>query len=295
MDAEAKACQIIQWEVLKGLPGEGPIPKHFHLGHPTPWSEGRVLRFRNVDGSGWVGNFQVCGYGNTEVAEWPEAKAVVVILAGALYLIDSNDPGNYVTLGPQCSVSGTVLSKDRTKLFVAERYGVLAFGRDRTLIWRSEGLGGEIISIGDVDGVLEVDVEPELGEPTETVRLSQEDGRYLGAAHPNFILFLKPWVGLPAGSKSAKFFEDELIRELASSHSLYGHRVYAVAKNSTRDDVLFRLEDGTFGEVHLTFTKTPPEAIGWPRSRMFESLADWMIRSMLPEHSEHFGLFLRQE
>jgi hypothetical protein len=26
---------VVRWEVLKGLLGEGPLPKHFHMGHPT--------------------------------------------------------------------------------------------------------------------------------------------------------------------------------------------------------------------------------------------------------------------
>ena len=50
--------RIVRWEVLAGLPGEGPIPHHFHLGHPTPWKEGFVVRFWNQDGSEWVGNSQ---------------------------------------------------------------------------------------------------------------------------------------------------------------------------------------------------------------------------------------------
>lgn len=47
----------VGWEVLTGLPGDGPIPYHFHLGHPSPWAEGLVVRFWKADGSSWVGNF----------------------------------------------------------------------------------------------------------------------------------------------------------------------------------------------------------------------------------------------
>jgi len=49
---------LVRWEILKGLPGEGPLPRYFHLGHSTPWSEGFVVRFWNSDGAEWVGNFQ---------------------------------------------------------------------------------------------------------------------------------------------------------------------------------------------------------------------------------------------
>lgn len=180
MSTEASTSQIVRWEILNGLPGEGPIPKHFHLGHPTPWAEGFVVRFWKADGSEWVGNFQGGGFGHTELVAWPEANAIVVIAADNLYLVDSQDPGKYVTLGPQCLVSGAILNEDRTKLFVAEQYRVIAYGRDRRPIWESKGLGGLIISIGRMGGVLAVEVEPEMGEPLVTVRLSADDGSYLG-------------------------------------------------------------------------------------------------------------------
>jgi hypothetical protein len=53
------ACQIVRWEILPGLPGD-TVPYHFHRGHPTPWAEGLVVSFRNLDSSEWIGNFQGC-------------------------------------------------------------------------------------------------------------------------------------------------------------------------------------------------------------------------------------------
>jgi len=32
MSTDASPSRIVRWEILKGLPGEGPVPKHFHLG-----------------------------------------------------------------------------------------------------------------------------------------------------------------------------------------------------------------------------------------------------------------------
>jgi hypothetical protein len=175
----ASTSQVVRWEILNGLPGEGPIPEHFHLGHPTPWREGFVVRFWNADGSEWVGNFQDGDFGHREILAWPEANAVIVIAADDFYLVDCRDPGNYVTLGPQCLVSGAILNEDRTTLFVAEEYEVVAFGRDRRPIWQSKGLGGLIISIRSMNGVLAVEVEEEMAEPLRTVRLSTEDGSCL--------------------------------------------------------------------------------------------------------------------
>lgn len=244
------------------------------------------MRFWNGDGSEWVGNFQAGGSGLSEVVNWPEANAIAVIATDNLYLVDARDPADYVTL--QGVVSGAILNEDRTKLFVAERYEVIAYGRDRTPVWQSKGLGGIVISISDTGGVLAVEVEEEMGEPFVTVRLSAKDGSCLGVQNDSSTLFSKPWMALRADSESAKFFEHEVARELAPGHSLYGRRLHTVAKNSTCDDLLFRLDDGTFAEVHLTFTPTPPERPGWPRYRTFENLADWMVASMRPEQIEHF-------
>ena len=54
MSADANTSRIARWEILPGLPGDGPVPKHFHTGHPTPWAEGFVVRFWNDDGTEWV-------------------------------------------------------------------------------------------------------------------------------------------------------------------------------------------------------------------------------------------------
>lgn len=103
------------------------------------------------------------------------------------------------------------------------------------------------------------------------------------------LLFLKPWKAL--SEAGAKVYEDELARELAVHRPLYGHQFYAVAITVESDDVLYRLDDGTFAQVHLTFMKESPERPGWPGHDVFETLADWMIERMLPSHIERFDLW----
>jgi len=58
------------------------------------------------------------------------------------------------------------------------------------------------------------------------------------------------------------------------------------------DDWLFELDDGTFAQVHLTYTQAPSETNpDCPRTRIFETLYDWMLDTMLPDHVDHFGLW----
>jgi hypothetical protein len=100
---------------------------------------------------------------------------------------------------------------------------------------------------------------------------------------------LKPWNGL-SGSR-AKFFENELARELAPRHTLYGRNCTAIAITGESDDVLFMLDGGAFAQVHLTYTRNPPERPGFPRHTMFDTLADWMIGVMIQDHVDYFGLW----
>jgi hypothetical protein len=103
------------------------------------------------------------------------------------------------------------------------------------------------------------------------------------------LLFLKPWK--PLSDAGAKVFEDELARELAPHHPLHGHQCYAIAITVECDDVLYRVDDGTFVQVHLNFAKQPQDIPGFPKPQMFGTLADWMLDKMLPDHVDRFGLW----
>ena len=103
------------------------------------------------------------------------------------------------------------------------------------------------------------------------------------------LFFLVPWN--PLSDRRTKYFEEELAREVAPHHPLHGRLFVAVGITGASDDVL-RLDDGTFAQVHLTYPPNPPEAFpGLPRTCIFETLADWMLAVMLPDHVDHFGLW----
>jgi len=106
-----------------------------------------------------------------------------------------------------------------------------------------------------------------------------------------YIVFLKPWSAVTPDSSSARFFEDELARELGSNHPLYGRHASCVAKNQTCDDFLFLIDDNTVAQVHLTYMKYPPERPGWPSYTLFETFTEWMIDSMIQDHRHHLLLW----
>jgi len=170
----------VRWEVLPGLPGSGPSPFHFHLGHPSPWTEGFVVRFWKADGNEWVGNFQ--GKAGLEHKSFALAggNSVVVLAMDNFYLVDANIPGNYVTIDSQWLVDDVMLDDERKMLFVAASTSIFAFGRDRGRLWTQLRLGGFDAQLTEcADGVLRVEVEEELGGARKTVQLSAKDGAIL--------------------------------------------------------------------------------------------------------------------
>ncbi|QDT99225.1 hypothetical protein [Gimesia aquarii] len=91
-----------------GLSGTGPIPIHIHMGRPTPWSEGFVVRFESETGPSWIGNLQT-GYGYaTKFIEWNIANVIFVIAEGASYFIRPGNPEDWKffdDLGIDCIIT----------------------------------------------------------------------------------------------------------------------------------------------------------------------------------------------
>jgi hypothetical protein len=77
----------------------------------------------------------------------------------------------------------------------------------------------------------------------------------------------------------ARRLERELAREVAPTHVLSGRKVTAIGRRARRDDVLFRLDDGTFAQVHLTWSVERDPF--WPRTERYASFAEW--QAVLPE------------
>jgi hypothetical protein len=63
----------------------------------------------------------------------------------------------------------------------------------------------------------------------------------------------EPWSRLEPGQATG--LEREAAREIGPGHELSGHRLTAIARCGGCDDVAFRVDDGTFAIVHLTYTR----------------------------------------
>jgi hypothetical protein len=173
MDRESTS-RIVRWEILPGLPGEGPIPHHFHLGHPTPWKEGFVVRFWNQDGREWVGNFQAGWTEFSAFIELPETQLAVVISHGAYYLLPLNDPNRVTVMGDD--VNGALLSESGLLILAYVTGSISAVDRTGTPVWTRDDFGAdELVLKSCAPGVVVGDVQDWEGN-WRTVRLAEADG-----------------------------------------------------------------------------------------------------------------------
>lgn len=170
------SSQVVNWEVLPGLPGEGPIPKHFHLGHPTPWTEGFVVRFWNQNGDEWIGNFQRGINGLNKILDWNEAGCVVVFANGACYRISVSRPDQYSTHGS--NVMYVLFNDERTSLILAHEDGdLIAISGSGDKRWSRTSFGAfGVVLKGCSRGIVTAEIETDYDDSWRTVRINSEDG-----------------------------------------------------------------------------------------------------------------------
>ena len=80
------------------------------------------------------------------------------------------------------------------------------------------------------------------------------------------------WVGI-ADTEVQRRLGQEFQREAPAGHVLHGIGIVAVGRRLASDDVLFRLPDGQFAQVHLTWSvETAPD---WPHTLIYSSFIAW--------------------
>ncbi len=134
------------------------MPTHFHMGHPTPWAEGFVVRFWNADGTFWVGNFQA-EWGIDGVFDLPGSDALVIVASGAHYRVSKSNP-------EQCTyresgVRAAVFDEKSQILVMAFAGGdLVGYHFDGSEAWLRERLSLEDIRIlSCIDGVVTAEIE----------------------------------------------------------------------------------------------------------------------------------------
>ena len=108
--------------------------------------------------------------------------------------------------------------------------------------------------------------------------------------NPDDIELLDPWWSTKHQSEEFhRSVVKQLKREIPRGHALEKVDVRVIARGNG-DDALFQLLDGSgrVATVHLTWQRSrqkPP----WPLTDLFESLEEWRVKVMLPDHEEWSG------
>jgi hypothetical protein len=97
----------------------------------------------------------------------------------------------------------------------------------------------------------------------------------------NAMTYLEPWYAAEDPALVA-----ELSREVGPGHVLSGIPVKVLARRRDRDDVLFKILDGSgrVASVHLTWqVESSPT---WPSATVFRNFEEW-VDSMNADHAEY--------
>lgn len=88
------------------------------------------------------------------------------------------------------------------------------------------------------------------------------------------VVLVDPWVDLRGGdpeeAEERECILAELHAEVADGHPLYGVDAAVVGCSYARDNALFRLADGRWAVVHLTFAR--PDRPPWPMTTFYDSV-----------------------
>ena len=98
--------------------------------------------------------------------------------------------------------------------------------------------------------------------------------------------WLAPWGPVPRDT--AGDLEEELAKEVAPGHLLFGLPAHAVARRGDTDDVLFLVSGNSHrcAVVHLTWRGVTETDTTWPVTELYQSLGQWVDTRMRTDHSD---------
>jgi hypothetical protein len=83
--------------------------------------------------------------------------------------------------------------------------------------------------------------------------------------------FEKPWLFIESDVERNHLIE-ELEKEINPNHVLYGKKSIPIAKREDDDDVIFKISDGSYALVHLTWSGKQEKDERFPFTEIFSSL-----------------------
>jgi hypothetical protein len=97
--------------------------------------------------------------------------------------------------------------------------------------------------------------------------------------------WLQPWSSVDGSERQS--LENELRKELADGHALFGKRIQIIGRRCDQDDVLCLIEGSkSVAVVHLTWRCAPEPDPKWPFVRLFDDIEAWIETGMKSEHEQ---------
>jgi len=123
-----------RFEVLAGLPGNGPVPEYFGRTESGRFREGFIVRFFGTGNDPWLGNFEPGYTAFNDVIEFSPMSPILVIAGGQGYAIDCERRCSVRTFGG--GIDATVRAPEVGAVIVSNGNELEAIGETGT-IWTS--------------------------------------------------------------------------------------------------------------------------------------------------------------
>jgi hypothetical protein len=167
-------------EELPGMPGEPPFPEQFAPPGASTFREGYVLRFDDLDGGSWIGNFQKMG-GSYYCTYLLLASGEVVVVAGGLgYVVTVSSRGLVRTFGDD--VMHVVPLEGGNDFLIISNTDVERHNA-RERIWRSHRIAWDGIGRVEVSGSYLLGQARHFDESWHQFKLSLVTGTHEGGAY----------------------------------------------------------------------------------------------------------------
>ena len=92
--------------------------------------------------------------------------------------------------------------------------------------------------------------------------------------------WLEPWNEI--AEAQVDFFQTELLKEISSSHSLFGLQMRPIGRSLAADDILVQVNNSKYAVVHLTWAGKGDRT--WPKVIYYDSWIDFVNGQMIPDN-----------
>ena len=181
---------MVSFEVLSGLPPYGPMAKPFPASGYGAHSQGFVVQFEGEKFGTWIGNFQPGLTSFSKAYEHPDGKHVVVVAAGAIYIVDPDTQAAEESGG---MVSSVIQISEKNALLFDDNIYLSLIGAHVT--WQTKRLSWDGIRNLSISGDFVLGQGWRYDDTWHDFAVSLANGSHTGGAYDEseFVPIKRPW------------------------------------------------------------------------------------------------------